>query len=352
MLHWSFILLLIFGAYYMQRADLSKLEMQWWCLFFIAVFLCILLHEFGHALMARRFQVETKDIVLLPFGGMARLSHLPEKPVQEFLVALAGPMVNLFIAACLFPFFWLITKPQLVAYPLSSPENIDDDFFLFLPLLLFLNVLLAVFNLIPAFPMDGGRMLRAVLTIKIGRLKATRVAMFLGVVIAVGLALYGAVSGRWLYCLLGIFIVSTAFREYRWVKTESALAGAHVGDVVQRTGKKTGLEDQLKEVKVLAEQSGETGFLVVDGEGELIGTLDMSEWMEKEIQEDLYVKDCYRKGISIISIKATLKSANEMMQKEKCTVLVVEEDGLLCGVLEDSQIWRHLFEEKEKGTIQ
>ena len=171
----------------------------------ISIFLCILLHEYGHALTARKFGVTTKDIVLLPIGGMARLNKMPEKPAHEFLVALAGPMVNILIAVFLFPFFWFITKPQLAAYPLSAPENLDDDFFLFIPLIIFINVLLALFNLIPAFPMDGGRMLRALLSLKTSRLKATKVAVAIGIVIAIGLGFYGAISGRWFYVLIAFF---------------------------------------------------------------------------------------------------------------------------------------------------
>ena len=280
MLHWSFLLLVPFGVYYSQALELTGQEVQWWSLLSVSVVTCILFHEIGHALIAKRYGVETQDIILFPIGGMARLNRLPDKPVQELLVALAGPMMNVLIAALLFPFFWFLTRPYLVLHDIPSPENIDDNFFLFLPLLLFLNLLLAVFNLIPAFPMDGGRILRALLSIKWGRVKATKVAVVIGLVVAVGLTGLGVWLGRYSYLFIGFFIAYTAIREYSWVKTEHLLASYKVADVFLRDHLVLSLSDVLQKAVDAFEISGQQGFIVFGESGDPVGTIDLAEMTE------------------------------------------------------------------------
>jgi Zn-dependent protease len=140
---------------------------------------CVVLHEFGHALMARYFGIRTRDITLYPIGGVARLERLSEKPLEEVLIALAGPAVNVVIAVLLFPFV-VLTNPSL-----GLPDWRTNPVGFFLVWLLVTNVFLALFNLIPAFPMDGGRVLRALLSMPFGRLRATEIAASLGLVIAV-----------------------------------------------------------------------------------------------------------------------------------------------------------------------
>src|SRR5690606_16696779 len=129
-------------------------------LFVISLFVCVVLHEFGHALTARKFGVQTRDIILSPIGGIARLDRLPEKPFQEFLVAAAGPAVNVVIALLLSPYFFISEEGKWFWNEIISGRSIGEGL-PFLGGLIFLNIVLAVFNLLPAFPMDGGRILRA-----------------------------------------------------------------------------------------------------------------------------------------------------------------------------------------------
>ncbi len=342
LLHWSFLLLAPLGWYYGQQLELEQNEMVWWALFGVAVFCCIILHEYGHALVARKYGVKTRDIVLFPIGGMARLDRLPEKPVQEFLVALAGPLVNVLIALVLFPFFWFYTRPALLTQAIPDSDNIDDNFFFFLPLLLFLNLLLALFNLIPAFPMDGGRILRALLSIRFGRLRATKIAVGIGQVLAVGLIFYGMSSERFSYLLIGFFIAYTAMREYRWVKTESLLASYKVDDVFMRQHHPLLLDDDLQKATAIFERTGQKGFLVFDHHTNLVGTLDMGKLLEMDSLPNQQVKDLYEVGFGEISASATLKEANEMMQHVGHGILaVIGENGAL-GVLEEEMVWKHL----------
>jgi Zn-dependent protease len=164
-LHWSFLLVFLFTG-------------NTPVIFVLALFGCVVLHELGHALMARRFGIETADITLYPIGGVARLTRMPRAPGAELMIALAGPAVNFAIVAILM---------GLLAIGLPGPDSLLSGFF---ESLVLMNLVLGLFNLIPAFPMDGGRVLRALLSGWLGRVQATTVAATIGRVLAVLFGLY------------------------------------------------------------------------------------------------------------------------------------------------------------------
>jgi Zn-dependent protease len=172
--HWSFLLLFVYVIYLAIQENWGVLGAISASLFVVVLFLCVVLHEFGHALMAKRFDVQTRDITLYPIGGVARLESLPRKPVQEFWVAIAGPLVNIAIALILLPVLLFLGTDTIldVFYSLYNQSDSDNFFmpsnlpvYAYIALgLIGLNLTLALFNLIPAFPMDGGRVLRAILS--------------------------------------------------------------------------------------------------------------------------------------------------------------------------------------------
>jgi Zn-dependent protease len=179
----------------------------------LASFGCVLLHELGHALMARRFGISTEDITLYPIGGVARLSRMPRSPGAELLIALAGPAVNLAIAAGLLGFGLLgAVGPWWESMPTSFVSN-----------LLLVNLVLALFNLIPAFPMDGGRVLRALLSAPLGRVRATALAAGLGRGLALLFGLYCLLNGLWVQVFLAWFIYMAAGNELAGVLAEERL---------------------------------------------------------------------------------------------------------------------------------
>ena len=189
-------------------------------IFLLALFLCVVLHEFGHALVARRYGIQTADITLLPIGGVARLERMPEKPDEELRVALAGPAVNLIIAAVL----------AVVLYATGSLQgltSLTQTSGSLLQRLLPVNLFLALFNLIPAFPMDGGRVARALLAKRMEYTQATQVAATLGQVIAFIFGLIGLFSNPFLV-FIALFIYMGAAQEASMVQVKSALEGIPV----------------------------------------------------------------------------------------------------------------------------
>ena len=192
--HWSFLLLPAWVL--LSNLELGGLAVALFAVAVVlAVFGCVVLHELGHAAAARRFGIPTRDITLYPIGGVARLERMSERPGEEFWIAVAGPAVNLAIAGLLYGFFAFSgTLTQLVPLPLLGLT--------FLWQLMVINLVLFVFNLLPAFPMDGGRVLRSLLALRMGHLRATQVAVNVGVIMAVLMGLVGTLYFHSLSLLL------------------------------------------------------------------------------------------------------------------------------------------------------
>lgn len=212
--HWSFILILFYGAFLFSR-NASNLAAGaiYGVVVILLLFVCVVLHEFGHAIMAKYFGVNVPHITLLPIGGVAQLERMPRKPMQEFLIAIAGPAVNFALAAVLLPAALLVvslsmrtgTMWALISALMRTAQSMSVG-----GLLLTLagtNLLLGIFNLLPAFPMDGGRILRALLALRLRYVAATRIAVLIGRGMAILFAIWGISGG-------GIFLLLVAFFVY------------------------------------------------------------------------------------------------------------------------------------------
>ena len=212
--HATFVLLPVLVMFEALAAG-GTLGVALWAVFFVlAVFGCVLLHELGHALMAARYGIGTRSITLLPIGGLAQLERMPEKPRQELAVALAGPAVNVVIAVSLFLGIQLaggFQGPQTFS-AISSSWTVK---------LMVANIVLVLFNLLPAFPMDGGRVLRALLAMNMSHDRATRVAASLGQTIAIFLGVLGFFT-NWLLMLVAFFIYFAARAEASCAKFKSS----------------------------------------------------------------------------------------------------------------------------------
>lgn len=193
------------------------------------IFCCVVLHELGHSLMAQEYGIRVRNITLFPFGGAAFIEQMPMRPRSEFMITIAGPAVNVAIAAALLPPLFLYGVVN--GYGFGDFLNYFDDIALsgLLIYLFFANVMIVLFNLLPAFPMDGGRLLRAGLTTLIGRDRATAIAVMLGVVAALIMAIGGIWIGEFTLPLIGLFIIIAAYGEGKAVRLESAMRRLRVG---------------------------------------------------------------------------------------------------------------------------
>ncbi len=340
LLHWSFGLLFVYVLYIGNSQGLTAGQVLWLSLFVMALFVCIILHEFGHALAARRFGVYTRDIVLLPIGGMARLDKLPEKPLHEFLVAIAGPAVNVVIAIILCVYFLVVPLSELFALDLNSEIDLVGDYLWFVPALIFLNITLAIFNLLPAFPMDGGRILRALLALKLSRTKATRIAATVGQIIGVAMIVLGFWNYHFTTAFIGVFIFFTAAKEYQWVRSESILSDTIVGEKMKSDFTFLKLGDSILPAYTLLAQKREFNFLVFDEHTNLVGTLP--DWALMNAMKNglsgSKVGEIFNHGYYSIRPVATLKEANDKLQQPGVDILPVFDGGALVGVLDQRAI--------------
>ncbi|WP_372718864.1 site-2 protease family protein [Novipirellula sp.] len=217
--HWTFLLVPLWIYFSSLAAGSGVAGATVSVLFVLSIFACVLFHEYGHALMARRFGIPTRDITILPIGGVASLARMPRRPAHELAIAVAGPAVNVVIAAAIFIGFAILDP---AAGAVTS----------FLSRLAIVNVALVVFNMLPAFPMDGGRVLRSLLAMTMPYAAATRIAANVGQITAVGFGLLGLISGN----LMLVFIAGFIFLAARG---EAMLATAPVRDDVASAARST-----------------------------------------------------------------------------------------------------------------
>ncbi len=270
-IHWTFWILLVWIFLMHVRADDGLSEAIRGVLFILALFGCVVLHEFGHALTAKRFGVVTRDITLYPIGGVSSFESMPEKPAHEFLISLAGPLVNVFIAGILW--VYLSSSGQMPDLSLLTAEDTSKLPFLFT--LFVANAVLAAFNLIPAFPMDGGRVFRALLCFTFDKATATRIAATLGQLLAIGFVFLGFYSNFWLV-FIGLFIFLGAGGEAAFEQTKAALDGLTVKDALMHRFTVLEPNAPLGDAVYALLNSQETEFVVAD-EGNPVGLLTRNE---------------------------------------------------------------------------
>ncbi len=236
-------------------------------LFTLSLFGCVILHEFGHILMARRFGVRTPDVILLPIGGVARLERIPEDPRQELLIALAGPAVTAGIAALLYLLITATTGSSPPLQPFRVVEHAP-----FANQLMDVNVGLLLFNLIPAFPMDGGRVLRALLASRLGLIRATRIAARVGQALAVAFGIAGLYVSP-ILILIALFVFAGAGTEAAAVEARSLARGLTVDRVMVIEFRELPVHARLQDAVDLLLTTDQREFPVVDNLGHLEGLL-------------------------------------------------------------------------------
>jgi Zn-dependent protease/predicted transcriptional regulator len=333
-LHFTFLLVLGFLALAQGLASGSVSVAVQGAGFFAAIFVCVLLHEFGHALMARRYGVGTRDIVLLPIGGVARLDRLPSRPEQELWIALAGPAVNVVIAVALG--LWLSLSggaDRLLGLAASEGG--------FAARLLTVNIFLVLFNLLPAFPMDGGRVLRALLAMKLDYALATRIAGRTGQGMAL---LFAGVGLFWnpMLLLIALFVWFGAAQEMHAANTRSTLAGVTARQAMLTDFTSLTSQERLGEVARLVLSGSQPDYPVVEA-GTVVGLLERRQLLDglSRLGPDAPVSEVMCRQFPLIEADDLVESLLSRSPHAEFSMLPVVSNGRLVGLftLENLTEW-------------
>ena len=325
-LHMTFVLLLgwVGISHYLTRRDVG--DAVYGVGFILVLFAIVVAHELGHALTARRFGIRTRDITLLPIGGVARLERMPEDPRQELLVALAGPAVNVALALAIVAVMVLVTGTSIagqVSFVVGDP----------LRNLLGINVALAVFNMIPAFPMDGGRVLRALLAMRMDYVRATKIAASVGQTLALGFGFVGLFSNPFLV-FIALFVWMGAASEASMVQRKASLGGIPVRQAMITDFIAVSPTDSLRSVSDHVLSGFQHDFPVLEN-GRLVGILTRSDLMTTIARDglDAQVRSVMHSEFETASPGEMLEPALARLRTCKCHALPVIDGGRLAGIL-------------------
>lgn len=326
-IHVTFLLFLIWiwAAYYQSGGA----QAAWEGVLFVALlFACVMLHELGHAFAAHRYGVKTPDITLWPFGGIASLERIPEKPSEELVVALAGPAVNVIIAIVLFLYLGATVNMNELA-------KIEDPGTSMLVKLAGANVFLVVFNLIPAFPMDGGRILRALLAMRMGHAAATSTAASIGQGFAVAMGLAGIFYSPMLI-VIGVFVFLAASGEAGQAQLKEASRGLLVADAMITHFESLNPQSTVDDAAEALIRSTQKEFPVVDGAGHLRGVLTRDAMIHalKSQGPQTPVIEVMQKDVPVVSARSRLDSALKLLTTAQMPAVGVSDaGGRLVGLL-------------------
>ena len=330
-IHFTFFFLLAWVAFFQWKQNDSVQAALTGVIFILSIFACVVAHELGHALTARKYGIKTRDIILLPIGGVARLEKMPDKPVQELWVALAGPAVNVVIAVVLALILYISGSFS----PVSQFSNTSASF---LERLMAVNIFLVLFNLIPAFPMDGGRVLRAVLATQMAYTKATQIAANLGQGIAVLFGIVGFLYNPFLL-LIAIFIWIGAGQETSMTQMKSALSGIPVSQAMLTEFKTIDSGDTLHRAIEMTLSGDQKDFPVIRN-GSIEGILTQSDLLAalSKHGKHLPVSDAMQQKFIPVGSLDMLEAAIKKLQDCKCQTLPVIQNERLVGLLTKDNI--------------
>jgi Zn-dependent protease/predicted transcriptional regulator len=311
--------------------------------FVLALFACIVLHEFGHALTAARYGIKTRDITLLPIGGVARLERMPEHPGQELRVALAGPAVNVVIAALLFAWLQLSGDWQ-PAGELSVARGG------FVERVMVINGALALFNMLPAFPMDGGRVLRALLAIRLPYTRATELAALIGQAMAILFGVAGLFGNPFLI-FIALFVWIGAGQEASMVQMKSALAGIPVRDVMITNFTTLAPTSTLGEAVDLVLSGSQQDFPVIQG-NVVAGLLTRSDLVSalRRQPRDTPVSEVMRPNCPSADATDLLDTVLARRPDQECRTWPVLHRGALVGILTMDNVGEYLTFRAAEGA--
>jgi Zn-dependent protease len=304
--------------------------------FILILFLCVVLHEYGHALTARRYGIKTRDITLYPIGGVARLERLPDKPIEELWVAIMGPAVNVVIAVILYAYLSL--SRGLV--PMTDLTVASGSF---LTRVMAVNITLVLFNLIPAFPMDGGRVLRALLAMRMDYVRATQIAANIGQALAFLFGLVGLFGNPFLL-FIAFFVWIGASQEASMVQMRNSISGIPVTHAMQTKFEALSPSDRLDRVVNLILAGSQQDFPVVQ-DGQFIGVLTRDDFIKALSQQgqNTPVVDVIQRNIPSVDSHEMVETALMRLQESGAKTLPVMHGGRFVGLVTPENITEFLM---------
>ena len=346
--HGSFLLILLWAAWLglRMRGAGWPLGVMFWVAFTLLFFGCVVLHELGHSLVAQFFGVKVQDITLWPIGGVARIVKLPQRPYQEFLITAAGPAVNLVLAVIFGAAALAWIGPARLLDTVTTPYQLERlltgvSAETMLVMLSLNNLVLAIFNLIPAFPMDGGRLVRSVLAVFMPFGRATKVASWLGQAAALVMGLVGLLTGNLFLGLVAVFVFIAAWGERQQAVTADQLRGLRVGQAMQPLGVRLHPLESLGVAAGRVAALPQAVYLVVDA-GRLLGILSRHDLLAalRKAGPTARVGQYYGRAFIRLALNDLLTDADEKLAQTQPPFGIVIQDGQAIGLLGRGDIAR------------
>lgn len=330
-IHQTFLLLLLwfgFTNYQRHGTFIAALE---GVLFIIALFACVVLHEYGHALTARRFGIKTKHITLLPIGGVAAMEKMPEKPSQELLIAFAGPAVNIIIAMGLYMILQMTpTIDQKIPLSISNSWLIN---------LLIVNIFLAIFNLIPAFPMDGGRILRAALAMKMQYANATLWASNIGKLFAILFTAYGLYSNQYMLALIGVFLWLGATAENKSTQFKHKIKQLSIQHIMIKDFTILRPDDDLAIAERIYQQNLQQDFPIGDKSNiSHVLSFNALKTALQHYDKSTAINTLSLSEVLTVDIDVNIQQLTEQLKQSPYKMIAVKDKGHVVGIIGIQQI--------------
>ena len=298
----------------------------------ISLFICVILHELGHSFVAMKYGIKIKNITLMIFGGVASMESIPKAPKAEFLIALAGPSVSIILG---------IISLVLLNIWIIPVFGIESPFFILFNLLGWLNIVLGIFNLLPAFPMDGGRILRAGLATQMSHINATRIAVYIGQSFAVLMVIFGILIPNIFFILIAFFIYVAASEELKVMEINTLLGDVKIRDIMTVNVESVYPDMKINALLDLMFNKKHMGYPVINTTSRtVIGIVTFSDVQKIPIDKRDFtlVRDVMAKNIiSIASDEGVFNALNILYQNGIGRLLVIE-NGVLKGIISRTDI--------------
>ncbi len=324
-----FLLLLGFGYFFYSQGGWPAAVQG--IVYILLLFVCVLLHEFGHAIAAKAYGIRTPDITLLPIGGLARLERMPDKPHQELIVALAGPLVNVVIAMGLLVV--IVARGDLARLGQLDATTVNVDMII---LLFVVNLILVVFNMLPAFPMDGGRVFRALLAMKLNYARATQIAATTGQGMAILFVVLGVLSWNPMLLLIAVFVYLGASQEATFANMRELSKGLPVASAMVTHFDTLKESDTLDVAAEALIRTSQHDFPVLDEDGVVLGVLTRQAMIKglKATGGNAGINQLIHRNLPTVTPHSRFDRAFQLMHQAKCSALpVVDLEGKLVGLI-------------------